>query len=69
LNIACYFVARSNHFISSIMEDDVQFNIRFMHLIELLSCLYRNAKDGYSRWGLTNKAWKEVSKEVNDSGK
>jgi hypothetical protein len=40
-----------------------------MQLTEMHPSLYDNTKHGYSRWDVTSKAWEEVAKKINDTGK
>lgn len=48
--------------------DDPVFNINFVRIVEKYPCLWDQHTVEYSQRDLTEKAWKAISKEVNDTG-
>jgi len=48
--------------------DDPVFNINFVRIVEKYPCLWDQTTVEYSQRDLTEKAWKAISKEVNDTG-
>lgn len=51
------------------MADNPLFNINFVKAIEQRPCIWNYSLTEYSKRNLTEKAWVDVAKEINDSGK
>lgn len=50
------------------MRDDIEFNIRFVKLIEKERCIYDKAIPEYRSKDAQDKAWNKIGIEINESG-
>lgn len=51
------------------MKDTPEFNIRLVTLIEKYPVVYDHTSAEYSNRNLQDKAWENIAKEINQSGK
>lgn len=51
------------------MNDDPHTNVRFVQVIETYPCLYDHSRADYSNRDTQDKAWIDISKQFDASGK
>lgn len=50
------------------MRDDLEFNVRFVELVESKPCLYDYNRPDYCNRTAQDAAWNEISKKIKETG-